>query len=430
MNNRIKALSSSTRLLLVCYTIVTLFSLALLFVSITFGEALVGIMLVIILAGITYPLVLFLESRMTRPIRHITEVAVNVTNGDFTSRVSINSKDSLGELGQALNQMIDRLTSILEDTNNLSNHVTETGQNIYHKNANLKEVLQQVSTSTNELATGANQISEDVSDISSSLKMIEDMLTSLVQSTQEMNSHSTMTIHLVEQGRNYMNSQSVGMQNNVEATKNVAHTINELAQSVSGISKITRTISEIADQTNLLSLNASIEAARAGEHGQGFAIVAQEVRNLAEESSRSAKEVFNLVQTIERGIKQAIENINKNESVVAGQHKLIQDTTSIFTAIVDSTKSIADQIQSFTEESRSMLESTQKIASTMENISAITQQSAAGTEQVSASMIEQISSAEEMLAQAEKMSEIVQDLRRTIEVLRFRKEESPEEEAV
>lgn len=419
MMNRLQALSFSQKLMLGNYSIITIFSLALLFVSISAGRAAVGIIVVIVLAGASYPLIRFIERLLTEPIQDMSTIALNIAKGDFTSRVSVNSNDTLGQLGRSFNQMIDKLKDILNDTSSLSKHVSDTGRDIYHKNVNLKDVLNQVSTSTNELATGATQISEDVVDISGSLKTIEHMVTTFVESTQQMSDHSEKTLTLIDKGRSAVDSQAEGMKNNIEATNHVSRTIDELAQSAAGISKITRTISEIAEQTNLLSLNASIEAARAGEHGQGFAVVAQEVRNLAEESSSSAKEVFNLVRTIEQGIQQAIANIQINERVVAEQHELIQETSSVFAEIVESTKFIAEQIANFTNESRNMLDSAMKIAGTMENISSITQQSAAGTEQVSASMIEQIATVEDMVKQAEKMSTMVNDLQRTIQIFKF-----------
>lgn len=417
--NRLQALSFSQKLMVGCYSLVGIFSLALIIIAAMNGRIGMGIITAAVLAGASFPFIRFLERVLTEPITDISRIALNVAKGDFTTRVTVTSNDSLGELGRSFNQMIDKLKDILNDTSSIAKHVSETGRDIHQKNQNLKDVFSQVSTSTNELATGANQISEDVADISASLKSIETMVTTLVESTKQMNDHSAKTMALVEKGRSAVDSQAEGMANNIEATQNVARTIDELAKSASGISKITRTISEIAEQTNLLSLNASIEAARAGEHGKGFAVVAQEVRNLAEESSSSAKEVFNLVRNIEQGIELAIENMNKNEAVVAAQNELIQETARVFAEIVESTKFIAQSIERFTNESQHMQDSARKIAGAMENISSITQQSAAGTEQVSASMMEQIASTEEMLKQAEKMSSMVSDLQRTIQVFKF-----------
>ncbi|GJM71276.1 hypothetical protein HMSSN036_34920 [Paenibacillus macerans] len=196
---------------------------------------------------------------------------------------------------------------------------------------------------------------------------------------------------------------SGGDAQNIEATEKVAESIEALAQNAQGITKITRAISEIAEQTNLLSLNASIEAARAGEHGAGFAVVALEVRKLAEESSASTKEVFNLVRSIEQDVKQAGQNIKINEEVVRQQSAILLEAEQIFQEIVQSVQYISEEISAFARESEAMLESAHNISSAIQNISAITQQSAAGTEQVSASMNEQITSIRAMADEIEAM---------------------------
>ncbi len=209
------------------------------------------------------------------------------------------------------------------------------------------------------------------------------------------------------------------MQRNIEATSNVAATIEDLAHKAEGISAITRTISDLAEQTNLLSLNASIEAARAGEHGRGFAVVAQEVRKLAEESTSSTKEVFHLVRSIDQGVQQAIANIQVNEEVVQLQTKMLGETEQIFNELVKSVEFISQQIYQFSNESDLMLDSSRKISGAIQNISAITQQSAAGTEQVSASMNEQIGSVQAVVSETEKMQQIVMQLQRTVSIFKI-----------
>ncbi|MEX2415333.1 MAG: methyl-accepting chemotaxis protein [Paenibacillaceae bacterium] len=411
--------SFKAKLRLGCYIIVIVFSLLLLASSfLEIPPSLTIIFVAVFVIG-SYPFVNFLEKALTEPIDAISRIALNISKGDFSQKVHITSNDAMGELGNSFNRMMEKLRDILTETSGITKHVSETSRQIYSQNQNLKDVLSQVTISSGELATGASQISEDVGSISNSIRDIEQKVTSYAHSTKAMNDRSEQTVKLVEKGRFAVERQGEGMKRNVDATKAVAETIEQLAKQAQGISKITGSISEIAEQTNLLSLNASIEAARAGEHGKGFAVVAQEVRKLAEESTSSTKEVFHLVRTIEQGIALAIQNMDANQEIVSAQNDLISETEKVFQEIVGSVTFITEQISSFAQESGVMLDSAKLISAAMENISSITQESAAGTEEVSASMTEQIAAVQAMVEQAEQMQQTVGQLQRAISVFKI-----------
>jgi methyl-accepting chemotaxis protein len=413
------SLSIRNKLLLGCYAIVSIFSIALLLGLIATGGSIVlGIVIIVIAAAVTFPLVRVIERALTSSIDEMSSIAFSIAKGDFTQKVDTSSSASLGELGHSFNSMVDKLREILKETSNISRIVNDTSRSIFDKNNNLKLVMEQVALSAGELATGANQISEDVGEMAESIREIEDKVEAYAYSTKEMNERSEQTLDLVEKGRQAVESQSAGMQRNVEATSNVAATIEDLARKAEGISAITRTISDLAEQTNLLSLNASIEAARAGDHGKGFAVVAQEVRKLAEESTSSTKEVFTLVRGIVSGVNQAIDNIKINEEVVQLQNQLLQESEHIFSELVASVDFITKQISQFSSESNQMLESSRKISAAIQNISAITQESAAGTQQVSASMNEHIGSVQAVVEETEKMQQVVSQLQRTISIFK------------
>lgn len=383
------------------------------------ASPLVSLIVLLVLAVAALPVINFLERALTSSVEDVARMAMGVAKGDFTGRIRVTSNDAMGQLGNAFNQMMDKLREVLTETNSITRHVSDASRDIYLRNQNLKEVLDQVTQSSGELAKGATQISEDVVSISASIQQIEQMVSDYAASTRDMNERSQETVKLVESGQHAVERQSEGMKRNVEATDAVAQTIEELNKQAQGISMITQSISEIAEQTNLLSLNASIEAARAGEHGKGFAVVAQEVRKLAEESTASTKEVFSLVKRIQDGISQAIENMEANKEIVETQNELIRETERVFREIVGSVTFITDQIAAFGQQSDTMLEGAKRIAAAMENISAITQQSAAGTEEVSASMIEQITVVDAIVSQAEKMQQTVTQLQRALSVFKM-----------
>ncbi|PWW07510.1 methyl-accepting chemotaxis protein [Paenibacillus cellulosilyticus] len=412
------ALSTRRKLFFGFYAIVLLFSIAsILVTAFSGGSILAAIIVAIVLAIAILPIVNFVEKALTEAFYELRSTASGLAKGDFSQKVEVSA--SMGELGHSFNSMIDKLRDIITDTSKISRQVSEASRSIFDKNQAMKVAMEQVAASSTELATGANEISSEVSFMTDSIKDIEDKVGSYARSVKGMNDRSELTLQLVQQGVHAVGNQKTSMQSNADATAKVSETVRELARDAAGITKITRTISEIAEQTNLLSLNASIEAARAGEHGKGFAVVAQEVRKLAEESSTSTKEVFTLVRGIERGVKQAIENIVINEQAVQVQAETIESAERIFGEMMTSIEFIAEQIARFSEESDVMLESAQRISSAIQNISAITQQSAAGTEQMSASMNEQIGSVQAVVEEADRMMLSVNQLQRTIQVFKL-----------
>ncbi len=414
------SLSVRNKLLAAIYLQLLIFSMIMwIVISATGGSLIAGLIVSAVIGIAVYPLTSFVEKAINDSYDEVRGTALRISKGDFTQRIDT-STSSLGELGHSFNSMIDKLREILTETTNIVRHVSDTSQNIFDKNNNIQIAMQQVAASANELATGANEISEDVADMSDSIAEIEEKVSDYAASTKEMNTRSEQALQLVDKGMKALDTQSEGMKRNVEATGKVSETIEELAHKAKGISAITATISDIAEQTNLLSLNASIEAARAGEHGRGFAVVAQEVRKLAEESTASTKQVFQLVKSIDEGIKQAIHNMKINEDVVKLQTEHIAESEIIFTEIVQSVQFITEKIYAFSQESDVMLESARKISESIQNISAITQQSAAGTEQVSASMNEQIASVRAVVDETQQMRTMASQLLKTISIFKMK----------
>ncbi|MEO3946833.1 HAMP domain-containing methyl-accepting chemotaxis protein [Gorillibacterium sp. CAU 1737] len=417
MPSFVDKLSFKQKLFAGCYSMLTVYSI--LFLLMSKLSLFVSVIVVLVVLALAYPFLILLERALTEPIENISRLALDIAKGDFTKKLTIHTKDTIGELGDSFNKMTDKLKGILEDTVGITKQVADTSHKNYLKNQTMTDAMKQVTSSASELASGAGEISESVSQITGEIDDIQQAVHSYVESSKAMRGKSKQMVQLAEQGRKAVESQGEGMKRNIEATSHVAGTIDELAKQAGGINRITRTISEIAEQTNLLSLNASIEAARAGEHGKGFAVVAQEVRKLAEESGAATREVFNLVRNIELGVQEAIRNISINEEVVHEQNAHIRDTETVFREIANHIHDITGLIAQFAEQSDSMLTKAQAIARTIEGIAAITEESAAGTEEMSASMNEQIALVEDMVHQSERMTVVAKQLQRTIEIFNF-----------
>jgi len=417
MSSLLDKLSFKQKLYAGCYALLAVYSVIFLIFS-RFGF-LATIAVILVILGLAYPFLMQLERTLTEPIENVSRLALDIAKGDFTKKLNIHTNDSIGELAASFNKMTEKLKELLQDTIGITKQVADTSHKNYLKNQSITDALKQVTVSAGEIASGAGEVSEGISNITVEIEDIRHSVQNYVDSSINMKDKSKTMVALAEKGRKAVESQGEGMKRNVEATSNVAATINELAKQAGGITRITHTISDIAEQTNLLSLNASIEAARAGEHGRGFAVVAQEVRKLAEESASSTREVFNLVKNIEQGVQEAIRHIEINEGVVQEQTGHIRDTEIVFKDIASNIHYVTDLITNFATQSDTMLSKAKAISRTMEGIAAITQESAAGTEEVSASLNEQIQLVDDMVQQSERMTSVAKHLQRTIEVFNF-----------
>lgn len=415
--NRFNQLSLSKKVITGFYAVAIMFAVPFLIALAITGHWLIGVIIAIVLAILNFPLARVFEKTLSSSFEDISNITARIAQGDFTGKVQ--ESGSMGDISRTFNSMTDKLKKILGDVSSISRQVMVTSSGLNDKHQELKMVMAQVAQSSGELAVGATQISEDVSSMMDSIRDIEHKVGSYTTSAQRMNERSEQTMQLVQNGKEAVEKQAEGMQRNIKASNEVSQRIDKLSQSAKGITLITKTISELAEQTNLLSLNASIEAARAGEHGRGFAVVANEVRKLAEESTTSTQKVFELVKSIEHDVRQATLSIQTNEEVVSQQNEMIKEAERTFNQIVESVIYITEQIAVFSKESEAMLEASHRISAAIQNISAITEESAAGTEQVSASMNEQIASIQNVAQETEQMTQSVFQLQKTIQVFKI-----------
>jgi len=277
-------------------------------------------------------------------ILNVCAVAKKVSDGDLREKIKSTSDDEVGDLANDVNTMIDNLKSIVSQVKDASSQ--------------LKEATDEISHGSQQIADGAQQQSASFEELSSSVQSNATNATSANEVAQETSQNAVAT------GEN--------MTNTVDAM----HAIEKSAKQIADAVVI---ITDIADQTNLLALNAAIEAARAGEHGKGFAVVADEVRKLAERSASSAKDITN---TIQESLRQVENGVN-----LSGQAG-------------DNLKKIVENIQGVAAQLETISIATQEQAATMEENTSITESNASASEELAAS-------AEEMSSNAQLLQSLV-----------------------
>ena len=251
--------------------------------------------------GVMIPVILFIYLFITRsitvPLKKVSHGLCDIAKGegDLTRRLEVEGTDEIGETAGAFNSFMDKLQAIIRE-------VKTGADQVLASTANLAEVSTQV-------AANSRQQSEEAYAMATKVEIMTFNIDGVASQAEQVQAMSTESSDLSTHGSEVIHSAAVEMSKITQAVDESSSIIQDLGQQSNQISAIVNVIKEIADQTNLLALNAAIEAARAGEQGRGFAVVADEVRKLAERTSKSTQEIAAMIEKIQQGTAMAISSM-------------------------------------------------------------------------------------------------------------------------
>ena len=338
---------------------------------------------------------------IARPVREAAGLADTIGTGDLSQRLEIKSADEVGQLATALNGMADGLEQKAQLADKVANgDLTMDVQLASDKDVlgkalrkmvdRLNELLGQVQTAGEQIASGSTQISDSSQTLSqgatqsaASLEEITASMTEMASQTKLNADNAGQADSLSKGAKNAAGHGSTLMEGLVEA-------MGEINRSGEDISKIIKVIDEIAFQTNLLALNAAVEAARAGQHGKGFAVVAEEVRNLAGRSAKAAKETAELIE-------------NSAEKTRAG-NDIVEKTEAALRGIVEGTTKVSDLVAEIAAASNEQSEGIAQVNQGLGQIDSVTQQNTANAEESAAA-------SEELAGQASQLLQMIGQFR-------------------
>ena len=367
----------------------------------------------IIIAVIILSLVVALltANSIARPLRTVMDRMKLIASGDLQSKpLETNLQDEIGQLIVATNEMSNNTHSLLNEIHDVAETVA-TQSNALTQSAN--EVMAgttQIAITMEELANGAESQATNSSGLSVSMESFVSKVIDANENGQYIYDSSNKVLEMTSLGSHAMNSSSSQM-------KIIDQIVHQAVVKVEGLDKHTQEISQlvaviqgIAAQTNLLALNAAIEAARAGEHGKGFAVVADEVRTLAEQSSVSVTNITAIVQRIQSESSSVTNSLQEGYKQVEEGTNQIERTGETFTNISAAVTEMVNRIQIISADLQDISENSQEMSGSIEEIAAITEESAAGVEQTAASSEQASSAMEGIASNSNELSRLAEEL--------------------
>ncbi|QOY36580.1 methyl-accepting chemotaxis protein [Anaerobacillus isosaccharinicus] len=376
----------------------------------------VGLITLIVLI-ISVVIAALIGNSITNPIVKIIRHSEKIASLDITENVPeslLKKKDEVGGLSQSLQTITVSLREIIGDINKSAEHVSASSEELTATSQQSASAAEEVSKTITEIASGAADQAESTEAGSSQAILLGETVEENQSFMRELNEASQKVNEVVAEGLVEIDNLTNISNESSKATKEVHEGIIKTNDSAKKISEASGVIAAIADQTNLLALNAAIEAARAGEAGKGFSVVADEIRKLAEQSTRSTQTIDEVVQELQNNAKFAVDIMDRVSEILIEQENKVKVTKGKYESIDLAMKEAQHAVEKLNVSGSEMEKMKDAIMDTLQNLSAIAEENSASTEEVSAAMEEQAASMDDISRASESLSQLSQDLQSVV----------------
>jgi methyl-accepting chemotaxis protein len=348
------------------------------------------------------------------PLAKLRNLMNEGEKGNLTVRSNIRKRDEIGQLALSFNQMMERITELVNRTNESAAQVLRTAENLSEASRKTALSAKEIAVATEEIANGATSLAVEAERGSDLTEKMSEKMREVNEARDQMAASASDVEKASEQGTRYMASliEKTGMTE--EMTRNMVEKVDRLKESTRSIRQILDVLNNITKQTNILSLNATIEAARAGAAGKGFMVVADEIRKLADQSRESIDVVASITETIQNEIESTVSVLGEAYPIFQEQIDSVKEANQIFLSVQAQMNAFTAHLETVNESVAQLGQTQAVLSEAMGNVSAVAQQSSATSEEVASLSNEQLNVSENLVVLSGELEKVSAHLKETL----------------